>query len=198
MDMVLDIFGYVGVGLVNTGLMILISYVLSRRPTQTMYVGENMIKRIRAASEPESPAAESAGEDDGDAKALISKKPGKPAAEENDGDWDMAFNIVKKRHGRGDWHMAFYFSILEIFILTALLMFIYTSYSLLKSIGLSVLVSLALYFLTLFVGRLVTKKKELTKALRLRIFMIYTLISCALSGTIITLLFIKWGFFNLL
>lgn len=190
-DFVLDILGYVGVGLVNMGLMLLISYVLSRRPTQTMYIGENMIKRVREAAEnPPVPISDDSGE--GGEKLVTAK----PADDENNGDWDMAFNIVKKRHGRGDWHMAFYFSILEIFILSSLLMFIYTAYSLLKSIGLGVLMSGALFFLMIFLGKIFTRGKELTKALRVRLYMIYTISTCAVSGTIITLMFIKWDLFE--
>lgn len=177
----LDILGYIGMGIVSAAGMLLICMFLCRRH-QTMLYGENVLKH-QGGSEQNIVVGE-----DGDAEKLVVNKEAP-----SDGEWVMKFNVVKSR-SRVEWDNAFLFSILEVCIAASLLLFLYTSFSLFKSIGLGVLIGGAVFSLMVIGGKIVTK---VSGAFRSQ-YMIFTLISCSVTGTIITFLFIKWGLYELI
>lgn len=172
-----DILGYIGMGIVSAGIMLALCMFLCRRH-QTMFHGENVIKR-EGKSEP-------AAVDGEDEEKLVVNK------EAPNGEWVMSFNVIKSR-SRVEWNNAFLFSIVEICVAAAFLLFVYTSFSLLKSIGIGVLVGIAIFSFMILMGRIVIKVKGEFRSQ----YLIFTIISCCFTGTFITFLMIKWGLFNL-
>ena len=176
----LDILSYIGMGIVNAVLMLLICMFLCRRH-QAMLYGENVIKRQGGEQN-----TAVGGDDDGEKLVVNKEAP-------HDSEWVMKFNVIRSR-SRVEWNNAFVFSIVEICISASFLLFLYTSFSLFKSIGLGVLIGAAVFLFMVIGGKIVIK---ITGAFKSQ-YMIFTLISCSVTGTINTFLFIKWGLFNLI
>ena len=101
-------------------------------------------------------------------------------------------NVIKQR-GEGDWIGASFFSAIIMCVISSLLLYNLAHFSIFKSIGLGVLATVAISFLTLVVAAIVLtvrKKNNIAKA-----FFPICLTICALNGIGIAVLIAVWGWF---
>ena len=175
----LDVLGYIGLSVVVAALLLGFSFVFSRRPTQTMLYGENIIKRRSSGDDDNS---------DGDNAEIKDKN------KSDKGDWDMAFHVVK-RYGYGNWKRSFYVSIALFCASATLLYYLFAYFSLFKSIGLGALTGIALFLILISGSRLFVGKIDPDDSRYNKMYLIFTLITCALSGAGITVILYYWELF---
>ena len=183
----LDILGYIGVGVVNSGIMLLLCMLLSKRH-QVLFYGENVIKRQGDGYRVVKPDIGTEDDSNIDGEEKLAKK----KEDVNDGDWVMSFNLMKSR-SRADWQKAYFFSIGEVCVCASLLMVFRTPFSLFKSIGLGVMAGIGLILLMLGVGKIVSKKTSGSESARKTQYLVFTLVTCAMAGAIITYLLVSLG-----
>ncbi|MCH5207628.1 MAG: hypothetical protein J1F04_01985 [Oscillospiraceae bacterium] len=176
----MDFFGTlscIGVGGIISALLFLFSFLFSRRPTQTMLCGENVIKHSKDNNDKK----EIEGESSSDAKSY--------------GNWNMTFHVIK-RPGYSNWYKAFCFSLAETCVIAILLILFYSHLPVLRAIGIGVIITAGLFGIFTLAGWFINKKYLLTESGRKKQYMIFTALTCALCGGYITALFANWGWFD--
>ena len=139
---ILNILGYIGVGLVVALILMGISFAMSR-PKQTVVDGN--------------------------------------------------YNIIGKQRGDGDWAGACAVSFLIMCVFVTLLLFNLAHFSIIKSIGLGVLASLAITILMLVIVYVFYKNiKRMTDH---TLWLVLAFILCALNGAGFAVLVSVWGWF---
>lgn len=132
---ILNILGYIGVGLGVALVLLLISYLWSRPKETVLYEDGSM----------------------------------------------------QKQRGEGSWIGASWFLVFVLVVISTLLLFNLAHFSILKSIGLGLVASVAVFFLTIVISTVVNKKSNS--------FLPNALILCALNGAGFAVLASVWGWF---
>ena len=183
----LDILGYIGIGVINSGIMLGLSMLLSKRH-QVLFYGENVIKRQGDRYMVVKPDIDADDDSNDDGEQKLEKK----KEDVGDGDWVMSFNLMKSR-SRTDWQRAYFFSIGEVCVFASLLLVFHTPFSLFKSLGLGVMSGIVLLSLMLGIGKIVSVKTSGSERARKMQYLVFTIFTCALAGAIITYLLVSWG-----
>lgn len=175
----LDVLGCIGLGAVISGLLMFACFIFSRRPTETMLCGENVIKKTDETS-----------------KEKDKLENPENSSESKGGNWDMTFHVIKRK-AYGDWKKAFYFALGEAGAITTFLLVFFLHYNFFKAVGLGALTCAVLFMIFHVVSWFLSKKVSFTESSLKNQYLIFTIITCALSGMCITLLFVRWGLFDL-